>query len=204
MVRRGWYQMEVPSGWVQVLRGPQPRAEKWPSATQKRGSTEIPNSNGEVAPTIRAVTRGSPRTWTRDTALQEARRRVVSLEAALQAMGDFQGPEVDVLKNALSRAKQAAQTRPLQNDAFIQRSQKRIASLERTRRRTGVVGQGSGSARTVETGGAAAEPVPAKVPCRSRARRCCSSGRRWPNWKRNESRIQSEGPSTLQRACGCG
>ena len=48
-----------------------------------------------------------------DTVLQEARRRVVSLEAALQAMGDFQGPKADVLKNSFSRAKQAAQTRPL-------------------------------------------------------------------------------------------
>ena len=46
-----------------------------------------------------------------DTALQEARRRVASLEAALQAMGDFQGPEVDILKNALSRAQQAGQMR---------------------------------------------------------------------------------------------
>ena len=91
-----------------------------------------------------------------NTALQEARRRVASLEAALQAMGDFQGPEVDVLKNALSRAQQAARTRPLkeqlaQSDAFIQRSQKRIASLERAEE--GLVGQGSGLARTVETGG---------------------------------------------------
>ena len=76
---------------------------------------------------------------------------MASLEAALQALWNFQGPEVDVLKNALSRAKQAAQTRPLKeqlNDAFIQRSQKRIASLE-----LGLVGQGSGSARMVKTGG---------------------------------------------------
>ena len=45
---------------------------------------------------------------------------------------------MDVLQSALAKAKQAARTRPLkqqlaQNDAFIQRSQKRIAQLDRER-----------------------------------------------------------------------
>ena len=29
---RGWTQMDVPSGWIQVLRGPRPKAERWPNA----------------------------------------------------------------------------------------------------------------------------------------------------------------------------
>ena len=32
MTRRGWTQMDVPSGWIQVLRGPRPKSEKWPAA----------------------------------------------------------------------------------------------------------------------------------------------------------------------------
>ena len=171
MVRRGWHQMEVPSGWVQVLRGPRPRAEKWPLAAQKRDITEIPNSKPVGRwrqPYVQTPVR--ERGPDPDTVLQEARRRVVSLEAALQAMGDFQGPEVDVLKNSLSRAKQAAQTRPLkeqlaQNDAFIQRSQKRIASLERERaEEQALLDKALVRHERLKQEVAAAEPVPAEVP----------------------------------------
>ena len=31
MPRRGWSQLEVPSGWIQVLRGPRPKSVQWPS-----------------------------------------------------------------------------------------------------------------------------------------------------------------------------
>ena len=151
-----------PSGWVQVLRGPRPRAEKWPSAAQKRSSTEIPNSKPVgrwrqpgVQPPEAARERGPDP----DTALQEARRRVASLEAALQAMGDFQGPEVDVLKNALSRAQASSPNTSSEGTACTERhfhpafAEANCISGAGTRRRRGVVGQGSGSARTVETGG---------------------------------------------------
>ena len=30
MVRKGWTQMEVPSGWVQILWGPRPPSQQWP------------------------------------------------------------------------------------------------------------------------------------------------------------------------------
>ena len=95
---------------------------------------------------------------------------MASLEAALQAMGDFQGPEVDVLKNALSRAQQAARTRPLkeqlaQNDAFIQRSQKRIASLERERaEEQALLDQALIRQERLKQEVAAAEPVLVEVP----------------------------------------
>ena len=69
------------------------------STEQRHHGNPQLKASGEVAPTICADT--SPRTWDPTTVQQEARRRVVSLEAALQAMGDFQGPEVDVLKNSL-------------------------------------------------------------------------------------------------------
>ena len=35
MVHRGWHQLDVPTGWVQILRGPRPKAEKWRAASAK-------------------------------------------------------------------------------------------------------------------------------------------------------------------------
>ena len=32
MVRKGWQSMDVPSGWIQVLRGPRPKSVQWPLA----------------------------------------------------------------------------------------------------------------------------------------------------------------------------
>ena len=70
----------------------------------------------------------------------------------------------------VSRAKQAAQTRPLkeqvaQNDAFIQRSQKRIASLERERaEEQALLDKALVWHERLKQEVAAAEPVPAEVP----------------------------------------
>ena len=36
MPRRGWSAMDVPSGWVQILRGPRPRSVRWPRAPAQR------------------------------------------------------------------------------------------------------------------------------------------------------------------------
>ena len=39
MLRRGWKSMEVPTGWVHVLRGPRPLSQQWPMAqTVNHGS----------------------------------------------------------------------------------------------------------------------------------------------------------------------
>ena len=69
-----------------------------------------------------------------DVALEVARSKVSSLEAALAAMGNHHCPEVDALRSALLKAKQAAQERPLKTqlahtDAFIERSRLRIQKL---------------------------------------------------------------------------
>ena len=203
--------MEVPAGWVQVLRGPRPRAEKWPSAAQKRSSTDFPSSKKVerwrqpgVQPPEAARERGPDP----DTVLQEARRRVASLEAALQAMGDFQGPEVDVLKNALSRAQQAARTRPLkeqlaQNDTFIQRSQKRIASLEPERaEEQALLDKALVRQERLKQEVAAAEPVPAEVPMQESSTEVLFLRAKVAQLEAERIPIQSEGPSTPQRVCG--
>ena len=99
MVRRGWHQ--VTSGWVQVLRGDLEQRSDLPEHKQ-HGNPQIKPVGrwchpGAQSPET-ARERGHP-----DTALQEARR----CGQFGSSLTSFQGPEVDVLKNTLSRAKQA-------------------------------------------------------------------------------------------------
>ena len=44
-VSQGWSQVEVPNGWVQLIRGPRPKSVQWPRATRKRSRTKCPPSN---------------------------------------------------------------------------------------------------------------------------------------------------------------
>ena len=67
--------------------------------------------------------------------MSAACQKVTSLEAALNALVGLSGPEVDVLKAALHKAKEAARERPLTEqlaltESFIERSRKRIEALE--------------------------------------------------------------------------
>ena len=57
MVRKGWSAMDVPSGWVQVLRGPRPPSQKWPPA--KRNAVTESRGQRQGAPTI-----STSREWT--------------------------------------------------------------------------------------------------------------------------------------------
>ena len=145
---------------------PSTSSREMASRTEKRhhGNPQL-KARGEMAPFKCVDT--SPRTWTRPRHSSTGGTQACGqFGSSFQAMGDFQGPEVDVLL----RAKQAAQTRPFkeqlaQNDASIQRSQKRIASLERGRAKnrrcwTRVWFGTNGLKQEV----AAAEPVPVEVP----------------------------------------
>ena len=66
---------------------------------------------------------------------QPLARKSTSLEAALNVLVGHSGPEVDVLKAAYQKAKEAAHERPLPEqlaftESFIERSRKRIELLE--------------------------------------------------------------------------
>ena len=67
--------------------------------------------------------------------MSTACQKVTSLEAVLNALVGNSGPEVDVLKAALHKAKEAARERPLTpqlalTESFFERSRKRIEALE--------------------------------------------------------------------------
>ena len=129
MVRRGWSQVDIPSGWVQILRGPRPRSEKGPPATARPTVANTVTGRGRQPGPKRSATGERPSDP--DSAMSAARQKVTSLEAALNVMVGHPCPEVDVLKAALQKAKEAARERPLTEqlaftESFIERSRKRI------------------------------------------------------------------------------
>ena len=76
--------------------------------------------------------------WSPDSVLEHARCKVRRFEEALKAMGDMQGPEVEFLQDALKRARQAAQERPLPSQMsecrrFIERSERRLEKIDAER-----------------------------------------------------------------------
>ena len=49
MVRRGWKSFDVPTGWVQIVRGPRPKSEKWPQVGQQFGQ---PTQQSQPQPAV--------------------------------------------------------------------------------------------------------------------------------------------------------
>ena len=130
------------NGWVQVLRGPRPNSVRWPMALGRRSSDQQQQGRTRGRwrqPSVGAQNATPPRRAPDpDAAMEVARSKFSSFEAALAAMGNHQGPEVDALRSALSKAKQAAKERPLKaqlahTDAFIERSRLRVQKLDQER-----------------------------------------------------------------------
>ena len=136
--------MEVPDGWLQLIRGPRPKSERWPRRT--------PQTHQKPAPAVRLLgVQGSkgPRVPTRpatdpaqrvspDTARAAAQEKVRKLEKALEVMADVEGPAVDALRAELKKVQSAAMVPALdvqmeQCESFISRSQRRLAELDKQR-----------------------------------------------------------------------
>ena len=132
--------MEVPDGWLQVLRGPRPKAEKWPhqSVAQMPGKPQFrgrwrngvsqpqqhttaqvlqsalaalgpEDSNARAGNEValkrvkdQAQAAKEKRAPVPEAMFEAARVNVSKLEAAIEAMGEFQGPEVQFLQGALA------------------------------------------------------------------------------------------------------
>ena len=138
MPRKGWQSVDVPSGWVQIIRGPRPKAATWP----RRGETPQPvqsrqrrQSNVPFPPAQSRQRRQSNVPFPRqepvdpDTALANARSRVTKLERAMEVVGESD-PIYPGLVDALKRARTQAQVRPVADrisatESFIERARKR-------------------------------------------------------------------------------
>ena len=150
--------MEVPSGWVQVLRGPRPSREMASSSTEKRhhGNPQL-KASGEVAPTICADT--SPRTWTRPRHSSAGGTQACGEFGSSFSNGRFSRSRGGCSEEFVVEGEASSPNTSIEGAACTERrvhpafAEANCIFGAGTRRRTGIVGQGSGSARTVEARG---------------------------------------------------
>ena len=134
MVRRGWSQLDVPTGWVQIVRGPRPKSVAWPRANIQPTKSQV----ASVKPPQRRTGVAPPQTRPRpspEAGVGVSLSKVAKLEKALEVLGDTEGPVYEAMQAELKRAKSAAQLQPAsvrleQCRSFIERAKKRISDLE--------------------------------------------------------------------------
>ena len=131
MVRR-WSTVEVPSGWLQVIRGPRPPAARWPPATKVQpGRSAFSAMNPEPRPSV--PTSDRPRKPNEVRAA--ASTRVARLQAALLNLGPDDSEEKKVIDAALRKAQSQATVPPLEEQIanttkFLERAKKRLVAAD--------------------------------------------------------------------------
>ena len=151
--------MEVPDGWVQRIRGPRPKSEKWPLQSRQKPTPAVRQSGAQgskgpipARPATDPVRRVSP-----DLARVTAQERARKLEKALEVMSDVEGPAVEAIRVELKEAQNAAAVPTLdvqiqQCVSFITRSERRLAEIDATRCRGGVVDRSQGEVGAITIG----------------------------------------------------
>ena len=135
MGRRGW--SAAPDGWVQIIRGPRPRKR----CGQGQGATCQPFTRSRQLQAVCSEflrADGASNSMNPDTAREMAQCTVVTFERALEAMGDVQGPAVEVMKTELTKAKSASKQPPLdveinQCRKYVARGERRVKELDAQR-----------------------------------------------------------------------
>ena len=135
MVRRGWSKVDVPTGWVQIVRGLRPKSVTWPRANSQPTQPQVAAAKppgGQRRTGVAPQTR--PR-FSPEAVVEVSLSKVAKLERALEVLGDTEGPVCEAMQAELKRAKSAAQLQPAsvrlkQCRSFIERAKKRISDLE--------------------------------------------------------------------------
>ena len=132
MGRRRWTALDMPSGWIQVLRGPRPPSSR-PAVQIAQPPRQTRSGKG-----VPQVPRAPPVRVSPDESREAARIKVAKLEKALGVMGDAGGQAVECLKAELAKAKAASTRRPIAVEVeecrkFISRSDRRISELDAER-----------------------------------------------------------------------
>ena len=136
--------MDVPEGWLKVIRGQRPPSVKWAKAEKKteRKSSAAPQNPRQPPGPSRSPPSKTPmpaqevgRRVSRDPdqVVSEAQSRAVKLEAAITALGE-NDPAVPRLREELQRVRSQAQVRPMDQritwtQEFIARAQKRVEGM---------------------------------------------------------------------------
>ena len=135
MVRRGWFQLDVPTGWVQIVRGPRPESVTWPRANTQPTKPQVASAK---PPGGQRRTGVAPQTRPRlspEAMVGVSLSKVAKLEKALEVLGDTECPVYEAMQAELKRVKSAAQLQPAsvrleQCRSFIERANERISDLE--------------------------------------------------------------------------
>ena len=91
--------MEVPDGWLQLIRGPRPKSERWPlKAPQSRQkpaqAVRQTGVHGMKGPTSAKSTTDAVRRVSPDLARATVQEKARKLEKALEVMSDVDGPHI--------------------------------------------------------------------------------------------------------------
>ena len=123
MVRRGWSTVEVPSGWLQVIRGSRPPVARWPGRSAFSANCPDPRPSVPIPDRPRKPNevRGAAST------------RVARLQAAMSNLGPDNFEEKKVLDAALRKAQSQAKVPPLEEQIahttkFLERAKKRLVA----------------------------------------------------------------------------
>ena len=139
MPRRVWSKVDVPSGWVQIVRGPRPKSEQWPRRVTMPEHQPSVAQKSPVSRPAQVFARSAKEKVNPDVARCAAFTQVQKLEKALEIMGDAEGPAVEALKLELDKARKVAKVPRLSvqitaTQEFIKRSEKRLMDLEEERK----------------------------------------------------------------------
>ena len=104
MPRKGWSTLEVPDGWLQVIRGPRPPAVQWPKAVRGQGQGQP-----KFSPHVQFRQPGVTTTWQGVGQSAQPRGRV---ESALGSEDVAAKTEVEA---ALQRAREEKSAQPQQS-----------------------------------------------------------------------------------------
>ena len=127
MPRKGWSTVQVPDGWLKVIRGPRPPATKWPKVQH---STQPQGGRRDTQPVRNQQQERQRAPVDPDTAMANARARMSKLEAAMSAVGE-EDPMYPGLLEAFKKVRAQTQTKPVQDriagtELFLERGRKRV------------------------------------------------------------------------------
>ena len=128
MPRKRWSTVQMPDGWLQVIRSPRPQSARWPVRERKSSKPPLKGRRGsQVTPQIEASRRGQ----LPEEVVSIARARVMKLEAAMAAVGEADPTFFLSFARGFERKrKPSVRCAPVERIAsskdFIERAKKRI------------------------------------------------------------------------------